>query len=238
MTSPPTQPAQADRGRIGQSPHFPLQAAEPPQGASQATLASRGSGLRRRVHALLETPHEQGLLGRLVAGGLVVLIVANVAAFVLETVQPIRRAAPAFFLWFEVVSVIIFSAEYLLRLWSCTASPRYPSPIKGRLRFAVTPMALIDLAAILPFYLPFVIADLRVLRAIRMLRLLRLTKLGRYSLAVQTIGRVLVAKRAELAVILGGILVVLLFASSLVYLPSTKHNRKSSPASRPRCGGE
>jgi voltage-gated potassium channel len=181
------------------------------------TISFPASGhVARRVHAILEgTSFDH--LGRSARAGLVALILANVAAFVLETVEPIHRAAPTFFRWFEAVSVAIFTIEYLLRLWSCTVSPSYAGPVLGRLRFALTPMAIVDLLAILPFYLPFAVGDLRVLRTIRMLRLLRLAKLGRYSIAVRTIGAVLAAKRAELAVTLGGIAVVLLFASSLVY---------------------
>ncbi|MEX2121639.1 MAG: ion transporter [Pirellulales bacterium] len=82
------------------------------------------------------------------------MILANIAAFVLETVEPIHSAAPAFFRWFEIASVAVFTVEYLLRLWSCTASPNYADSL-GRLRFALTPMAIVDLLAILPFYLPF-----------------------------------------------------------------------------------
>jgi voltage-gated potassium channel len=154
------------------------------------TASFQASGhVARRVYAILEGAGFDRL-GRFVRAGLVALILANIAAFVLETVEPIHRTAPAFFRWFEAVSVAIFTIEYLLRLWSCTASPSYAGPVLGRLRFALTP-ALVDLLAILPFYLPLAVGDLRVLRTIRMLRLLRLAKLGRYSIAVRTIGAVL-----------------------------------------------
>ena len=56
---------------------------------------------------------------------------------------------------FELISVLIFTGEYLLRVWACASDPKYGSPVRGRLRFGVTPLALIDLVAVLPFYLPF-----------------------------------------------------------------------------------
>ena len=68
--------------------------------------------------------------------------------------EPVYSLSPAAFRWFEQISLIIFSIEYVLRLWSCTADPRYPRPILGRLRFFTTPLALIDLLVILPLYLP------------------------------------------------------------------------------------
>ena len=72
----------------------------------------------------------------------------------------------------------------------------------GASRFAVTPLAVIDLLAILPFYVPFVGIDLRFVRAVRLFRVFRIAKLGRYSHAVRTIGRVLLAKKEELGVTL------------------------------------
>src|SRR5207244_291073 len=119
---------------------------------------------------------------------------------VLETVQFIYDAHEHFFDLFETVSVVIFSVEYLARLWACTASPRFAHPLWGRLRFALTPLAIIDLLAVLPFYMPFLHdhVDLRFVRGVRLVRLLRLFKLARYSRAFQLFGRVLIARKEEL----------------------------------------
>jgi len=79
-------------------------------------------------------------------------------------------------------------------------------------------MALIDLFAILPFYLPMLIpVDLRFLRALRLFRLLRLLKMGRYSNAMRVVGSILKRKRPELVVIFVIILVLLIISSSLMY---------------------
>ena len=107
-------------------------------------------------------------------------------------------------------TVGVFTAEYLLRLWVCTRDPRYSSPVLGRLRYACTPMAVIDLLAVLPFYVPQAGLDLRFVRAVRLTRLFRLLKLGHYSQSLKTLGRVLRAKKDELLVTLfaGGIILV------------------------------
>ncbi|MCL2698048.1 MAG: PP2C family protein-serine/threonine phosphatase [Oscillospiraceae bacterium] len=91
-------------------------------------------------------------------------------------------AAKSIFIYVEIVSVIIFTVEYALRLW--TANLLYPRirAAKARLRYAVSPMLLVDVAAILPFYLPMAFpVNMTILRLLRLLRLLRILKLNRYS---------------------------------------------------------
>jgi voltage-gated potassium channel len=129
-------------------------------------------------------------------------------------VEGIYRWAPGLFRAFEIFSVAIFTVEYLLRLWSCTAAEKYSWPLMGRLRFTFTPLAIVDLLAILPFYLPQVDIDLRF---VRIVRLFRIAKVGRYSRALSTFGRVAAAKRAELIAILSILVILLILASSLMY---------------------
>ncbi|MDE2935591.1 MAG: potassium channel family protein [Chloroflexota bacterium] len=148
------------------------------------------------------------------------LIVGNVAALVFGTVEDIYSRAPFAFQAFEAVSVAIFSLEYGLRIWAITADPRYRSPLRGRLRFASSPVMLVDLAAILPFYLLFIASFFGLdLRALRILRLLaRIARAGPYSNGLSTLARVARAKRAELTSALVILSVLLLVTSSLVYI--------------------
>jgi len=173
--------------------------------------------LQRRVHEILEVAAKGDRVSRAFDIFIVSLIALNIIALVLETVDSIYRQCPVLFDVFEVVSVVIFSVEYVFRVWSCTCDSRYSSPVTGRLRFAVTPLAMIDLLAVLPFYLPFLGLDLRFFRAVRLFRLFRIAKLGRYSRAVRTLGRVVVAKKEELAVTLFVLFLLLLMASCLLY---------------------
>ncbi len=153
---------------------------------------------RHLVWDLCEPDAHASRLERRLHGALLLLILLNVLAVVLESVQTLSAAYGRLFNAFEYFSVAVFTVEYLARLWSCTADSRYAHPIWGRVRYALSPMALIDLAAILPTYLFFVDADLRVIRALRLLRLARLGKVGRYSEAAIVLLRVLRAKREEM----------------------------------------
>ena len=111
----------------------------------------------------------------------------------------------------------VFTVEYILRVWSCTVNPRFKDPVRGRLQFLVTPLALVDLMAVLPFYLPFLFPDLRFMRAMRLFRLFRVLKLARYSESLQTFVDVLRLKKEELLLMLFAIMILLVVSSSLMY---------------------
>ena len=135
--------------------------------------------LRRRVYELLD-PSLHTFWDRFVHNALIVLVLVNVGAVILESVPSIGARHAELFWVIEVVSLVAFTAEYLLRLW--TAVEEIPlterSPWAARLAWARSPAAIVDLVAILPFYLLlFEPADLRVFA---LLRLVRFFKLLRY----------------------------------------------------------
>ncbi len=173
--------------------------------------------LKRRTYEIVELAGPGDHVSRAFDIAILLLIALNVAAMIAETVAAIRERYGAALWALEILSVAIFTLEYLLRIWSCTIHPRYRHPLWGRLRFALTPMALIDLFAVLPFYLPFVGVDLRFFRSVRMFRVFRLAKLGRYSTALRLIRDVLTAHKEELAVSLFVMLLLLVTASCLIY---------------------
>ena len=173
---------------------------------------------RLLVHEILDGQRKHG--GLFVATDMVLvwLILVNAAAVVLETVPGMTARYRGWFLVIELVSVFVFTVEYVLRLWSCVEDRRhdYRDPIRGRLRYALTPMAIVDLLAVLPFYLFFLIPmDLRILRLLRLVRLLKIT---RYSPALRSLGAVF---RAEARSMLGAAMLMgmaVLLASSVMYV--------------------
>jgi voltage-gated potassium channel len=172
---------------------------------------------RRRTYELLEREVGDSRLDLAFDLFITVLIVTNVCAVMLETVVWIEAPYHPFFVGFELFSVAVFSAEYVLRLWSCTADPRYADAVRGRLRYATSAMPLIDLLAVAPFYLEFVAFDLRFVRVLRLFRLFRIFKLARYADSMRTLGVVLRSRREELLVTLFVVAVLLVFASSAMY---------------------
>ncbi len=148
---------------------------------------------------------------------IVTLISVNVLMVIIETEESFSQNYSWFFYPFEIFSVIIFTIEYAGRLLVCKLNPKYQGQRFAPLRYIISPMMLVDLAAILPFFLPLVVVDLRFIRIIRLLRLFRLFKLARYSEPLQTLGNVLKAKSGDLAVAFFVLFIVLIFASSLMY---------------------
>jgi voltage-gated potassium channel len=145
------------------------------------------------------------------------LIVLNVTAVILGTVKSFEARFESALRWFEVFSVAVFTIEYLARLWACVSQSEYSRPVIGRLRFMLRPIAIIDLLAVLPFYLTFLTADLRFIRALRLFRLFRVAKLGRYSSSVGLFGRVFRNKKEELVVTMMVMLLMILMSASLMY---------------------
>ncbi|HUU48842.1 MAG TPA: ion transporter [Nitrosopumilaceae archaeon] len=148
---------------------------------------------------------------------IITLIAVNVLVVIIETEESVLDEYGYLFTPFEVFSIIIFTAEYAGRIIVCKLNPKYQNSKHARLRFLFTPMMLVDLAAILPFFLPFVVTDVRFIRIIRLLRLFRLFKLARYSDPMQTLGDVFKSKAGDLAVAFFILFIVLIFASSLMY---------------------
>jgi voltage-gated potassium channel len=166
-----------------------------PSGPS-ADLA--GESWRHRIHIILEAGRSSGPFGLAFEIFLITLIVANALAVSLDSVAHLAVTYRKFFQNFEIVSVAIFTAEYLLRLWSAPEDPRYAEkPFGDRVRYMLQPYMLIDLIAIAPAYVAFFVpvADLRILRLFRLLRLL---KIARYSPAVTTLIHVLSLERRAL----------------------------------------
>ncbi len=145
------------------------------------------------------------------------LILLNVVALVIESVDALEQRWRSQLVAFEAFSVAVFSVEYLLRLWSCTADPRYRRPFAGRAKYAVTFLALVDLMAVLPFYLSYIAPDLRCLRALRLLRIVRVAKLGRYVRSLELLSKVVRGKREELALTTLVMLILLFIASALMH---------------------
>ncbi len=174
--------------------------------------------LKSTIYMLLEDPEGGDPRARWVRSGLIILILLNVTAVIIETMEDVSATYRHMFLSFEYISVAIFSIEYVARIWACTEGTTCSNSIIERIKYALHPLMLVDLIAIIPFYLPLLLpADLIFLRALRLMRLMRVLKLGRYSDAIQVFFRVIVLKKEQLAVAGFGLGILLIVASSLMY---------------------
>ncbi len=175
-------------------------------------------GFRRWLYVALEK-QKGGVWAKLLNRSLLVLVAVNIIVVVVESEHSIYKAHAALFDWFEMVSVGVFTLEYLVRAWICVESDQvhFQHPLGGRLRYLRSPMAMVDLMAILPFYLSFIVggADWRVLRSLRLLRLLKLT---RYS---HSLGLLLAILRQEAETLVSALFILcmlILVSATGIYL--------------------
>lgn len=173
---------------------------------------------KEKVHLLLDPAEGGKFTDRLVNSFIVGLIILNTVIVILETVRSIYLPNKELFKFIEAFSIIIFSIEYILRVWACTSIEKYSHPVTGRLKYMVSGPALIDLLAILPFYLPlFVARDIAFIRIIRLIRFFRFFKLGRYMHASKVITNVFKAKKEELIISFIITMFLIIIAASVMY---------------------
>lgn len=184
--------------------------------------------LKERVFEILDIPKENDKTSKYFDVFIFVLIIINVLAVIIESVEAVEEKYQLFFYYLELFSIIIFTVEYILRLWSCTEYHKYRHFIIGRILFILSPLALVDLFAILPFYLPMIFkVDLRFLRMLRIIRLLRIIKVARYSQSMRILGNVFIRKKEELFVTIFFCFLLMVCVSCIMFVVEHDSNPKN-----------
>lgn len=146
------------------------------------------------------------------------LIVLNVFALILETHPEVKETMGNTLRIFEICSVFIFTIEYFIRIYIADISHPSSHKYKSRLKFIFSTFGLIDLLAIIPFYMPFFIKiDLRFLRIFRIMRFFRIFKINRYNRSLNLIYSVIKEKKSELAMTWFAGILTLIVASFLMF---------------------
>ncbi|MFZ2815332.1 MAG: ion transporter [Rhodoferax sp.] len=170
----------------------------------------------KKLYEIMETSNSK--LSKAIDAILLILISTNIILVILDSYGSFRTRYYAYITIFETLSVAVFTIEYIIRL---ICSPyRYSNDYKkiNLVRYIISPMAIIDLLAIFPFYLPYVFTfDFRIFRFLRIFRLLRVLKITRYSKALDLIIRVFKKKKAELLLSTFILMVLIFFAGSLMF---------------------
>jgi len=177
--------------------------------------------LRARVYRHLEPTAWAGGAMSPLNQGIVALVLLSMALFVLETEPALSDAWGEEMRWIDLSVALLFAVEYGLRLWAAGEEPRFAG-WRGRWRWIVQPMSMIDLLAFLPTLLLAGASDAFVLRLLRLLRLLRIAKLGRYSSSVLLVELTVRRCRRELAVTLAIAACVLLVSATMLWLAESE----------------
>jgi voltage-gated potassium channel len=176
--------------------------------------------LRKFVYNNLHNEDYETKFSRSINYFLILLIVSNAAAVLLESINNIYQSYAVFFDFFEYFSILIFSIEYLLRFWSVADQNPFNSAWKNRWHWIKSGGAIIDLLAILPAYINFwVPIDLRFLRILRLLRLLKLT---RYFVSLQILLRVIEREKGSFQAVIFILSIMIVMAAACIYLVESK----------------
>ena len=178
-------------------------------------IRTRYERAKTRVFQIVARSEKGDLASALFEILIVALIVMSVVCIVWQSYEASAIQFASFFYWTELVSSIVFTIEYALRLW--VADRVFPTARFPRLKYAFSFLAIVDLAAFLPFYLPFLGIDARFLRIFRLFRLFRIAKLSRYFSAVQTIKRVIVESAYQLTISFFACFAVMLTAAIVMF---------------------
>ena len=153
--------------------------------------------------------------------GLLIAILISVLAVMLESVYSINQRYGIFFKYLEWFFTVIFSLEYIVRIYVTDKRRRYIFSFYG----------LIDLLSLLPTYLSFFFAGtqyLLIIRAMRLLRVFRILKLGRFVGEGEQLGRAIKASRHKITVFIGTELMLVIMLGTVMYLVEGRENGFSS----------
>ena len=187
-----------------------------PQKNKDTRIRMTYQGIKKNVFGIIQPSAEGKLVSRLFDLFIMTLVLISVVSVFLKTFE-ISNDIMGFLDVAESTTMLVFSVEYLLRVW--TADLLYPDlkPWRARLKFICSPMSIIDLIAILPFYLNRVRFNLIGLRTLRLIQFLRILKLNRYSDAFLSIVNVFRGKIREIMVSILFVLVLMAVSSLLIY---------------------
>jgi voltage-gated potassium channel len=167
---------------------------------------------RAKLFNILHKPSPQNKTARYVNYVLAFMIFTNAFCVALETVSWMQLAYHKLFVGFEILSTCVFVVEYLSRLWVCVEQARFSASITGRIRYALTPLAILDLLVIATVWTS---VDLRFLRMARIVRLLRVLHLENFEESLQRIAKGL-RTRKELIIVSITLMVICIYAASAV----------------------
>ncbi len=158
------------------------------------------------------------------------LILLSIISIILESITEVSFKYGSILRIFNTFSIIIFSIEYLIRAYVSKLTHPSSSNSKSFLKFVISPYAIIDLLAILPFYLPLLFKlDLRFLRVLRLTRFFRILKVNRYNNSLNLIWSVIKEKKPELLITGFVAFIILIIASFLMYHIEGQHQPEKFP---------
>ena len=178
--------------------------------------------IRRKIFTILQPDDGDSVLSRIFDWLVTALILTSVVIVFVATFD-LPPGTMRILGGVEAVASVVFTIEYALRIVTADFLYQDTGPVRSRIKYILSPMAVVDFVSILPFWLPMFLPEtLLGLRALRLVRLLRILKLHRYYDAMRSLGEVVVLKKRELLGSIYFVAILMLLASLLMY--SAEHD--------------
>lgn len=186
--------------------------------------------IRKRIFEIIEPADNHDKVSKVFDNSILIIIVISIISIIIESFDNIAENYTSYLYFIEVISIVIFSIEYLLRIFTSDILYNEKNKLKAVFNYITSPMAIVDLFAIIPFYLPmFISIDLRVLRILRLTRIFRIFKINRYTKSLKLISKVLKNKKEELVITLFVTLLMLILSSSIMYVLESDDQPENFP---------
>lgn len=173
--------------------------------------------IRKRTFEIIQTANGNDIYSKIFDISIIVLILLNVVFIMVDTFQ-IPTFLKTLIKYFDVFTSVVFTVEYLLRLWTAPLLYNNYSNFKSRIKYIFSFMSIIDLLAIIPFYLPMIFPlNLKALRLLRITRLFRVFKFNRYTSALHNVITVFKLKSSQLISSIVTVFMLIILSSILMY---------------------
>ena len=180
---------------------------------------SRPDRIRTRLHAIMENEAEDDRLTQFIHFFLPIVIITNTIAVIIYTIPSVDATSSFGLNLIITFCLLMFTAEYLLRLWSCTDAETFGERMKERLRYATGFFMVIDLLSIVPLLFPlFFPADFALLRGFRLISIFKLGRYARKSTSLALLSQVIRKKKEIFSLMIFFLVFIILFSATIMYL--------------------
>ncbi|MCX6692670.1 MAG: ion transporter [Methanoregula sp.] len=180
---------------------------------------SRYDRVKTRVHTILEETLFHDRTAFIIQAFLALIILSNTTAVVISTIPDLPLLVRNLLYSIITICLLIFTVEYILRLWTCTHNRTFMGRVTDRLRYATQIYMVIDLISIIPIIFPYVFPrDYALLHIIRLLSIFKLVRYARNSEALKLLHRVVSRKREIISILVFFLIFEILFSSTIMYV--------------------
>lgn len=184
------------------------------------------TSFRKKIFHVIDDHKSKKFLNKIFHGVLFSLIIISTTNLVLESIDAFQYKYWKITFYLEVFTIVFFTLEYILRLYTCVEITKFNSPIMGRLKYAIEPLMIIDLLSILPMYFFLATNNTSSFYVFGVFRILRLFKAIRYINAFRIIGQVFYIKREQLLISFTFIFFTFVFYSFLIFVAESNAQPK------------